>query len=631
MNPDMMLDIRKKETASTKDSSLTHLFRSNLKPSGAVGSISEESSNLATSPNNKKLSFSSFLTSFGSSVISSNVGGQGTAENSQRPDFVLIEKICMAESGDVLRLFKTKPEEELLALLDKSRTILMYAALRREVEILQAILKRFPDLISKTDEDGRSALHYAVLFSNLEAVQYLIGQNADVKVVDSQRQNPAHLAAVKNNLEVFLLLVAKGCDLQAVDCYGLTPVDYLKDEKLKTDMLSKLQPAQDVQHTQRCINLKKTILNKVHLLKYKCPWQALRKTEEVTLSNIPANEPQENLGDSPVCPSHQPPSCKQSPSQTWVIEDVLATGNFGTVYCGKRSDSEKLIAIKELSKRQIRTPELTKRAFEEKKAMELIKSPFVIRAYDFFQTEKKLYLTMEYFPKRDLGRYLQYRGTLCENELKILAAELILAIETIHSHNFIHRDIKPDNILISETGHISICDFGLCKQLKGVKNEKTATFCGTLCYLPPEILGKKQYGKEVDWYLMGETLFECAFGAPPFFTHCNFRMKALIQNCELQFPKEQAKFSLTFIQFLRGLIGKDPCKRLGVKYGACELKRHPFFLGVDWARVACQRVPLFDASNIEDLKPKSRGQLLKPVSANDNNSLRNFTLTGWAN
>ncbi|KAG6857154.1 hypothetical protein H0H87_008724 [Tephrocybe sp. NHM501043] len=134
------------------------------------------------------------------------------------------------------------------------------------------------------------------------------------------------------------------------------------------------------------------------------------------------------------------------------------------------------------------------------------------------------------------------------------------------------RDLKPENILLDYTGHIALCDFGLCKlNMKG--NEKTNTFCGTPEYLAPEILTAQGYDKTIDWWTLGVLLYEMLAGLPPFYDEVTDDMYRKILNDPLQFGPEigsEARSVLT------GLLTRDPSKRLGVN-GAEEIKRHPFF------------------------------------------------------
>lgn len=112
--------------------------------------------------------------------------------------------------------------------------------------------------------------------------------------------------------------------------------------------------------------------------------------------------------------------------------------------------------------------------------------------------------------------HLKKRGTFKEKEAKFFAAELVLALDYLHKNSFIYRDLKPENVLIDEEGHVKLTDFGLSKQLSNDKGQLTNTFCGTPQYLAPEIIIKKGYDKMVDWWALGILLYEMMIGQPPY-------------------------------------------------------------------------------------------------------------------
>ncbi|KAG6837186.1 AGC protein kinase Gad8 [Arthromyces matolae] len=148
------------------------------------------------------------------------------------------------------------------------------------------------------------------------------------------------------------------------------------------------------------------------------------------------------------------------------------------------------------------------------------------------------------------------------------------------------RDLKPENILLDYTGHIALCDFGLCKlNMKG--NEKTNTFCGTPEYLAPEILTAQGYDKTIDWWTLGVLLYEMLAGLPPFYDEVTDDMYRKILNDPLVFGPE---FGSEARSVLTGLLTRDPSKRLGVN-GADEIKRHPFFKNhIDFGKLRQKRI-----------------------------------------
>ena len=117
----------------------------------------------------------------------------------------------------------------------------------------------------------------------------------------------------------------------------------------------------------------------------------------------------------------------------------------------------------------------------------------------------------------DIGKLITKETRLTEERAKMYAAEVLLALEDLHSHDIIFRDLKPDNVVIDSEGHALLTDFGLSKE--GVDdNVASQSFCGSVAYLAPEILKKSGHGKSVDWYLFGVLIYEMLVGMPPYFS-----------------------------------------------------------------------------------------------------------------
>jgi serine/threonine protein kinase len=111
---------------------------------------------------------------------------------------------------------------------------------------------------------------------------------------------------------------------------------------------------------------------------------------------------------------------------------------------------------------------------------------------------------------------LKKKQRLSEQEARVYISEIILAIEHLHSLGIIYRDLKPDNIIIAEDGHLKLTDFGLSKE--NAESDFTSnSFVGTYAYAAPEVLKQKAHGKSLDWYLLGALLYEMLVGMPPFY------------------------------------------------------------------------------------------------------------------
>ena len=241
--------------------------------------------------------------------------------------------------------------------------------------------------------------------------------------------------------------------------------------------------------------------------------------------------------------------------------------------------------------------------------MSKVKSPWIIELKASFQEDDYLYLVMEYLPGGDLMALLIKKDILNENEAKFYISELILAIESIHKLDCIHRDIKPDNILIDSNGHIKLSDFGLAKVSEKIfENQKDESFninklshkknyscVGTAYYVAPEVLNKKGYNQNIDWWSVGVIFFEMLVGYAPFCSKETTEVCYKILHWEkyLEIPKK-VKISKEAEDLIRKLINNSNV-RLG-KNGVDEIKKHPFFNDIDW-------------DNIKNLKPPFIPQL----------------------
>ncbi|XP_058197148.1 uncharacterized protein LOC131313080 [Rhododendron vialii] len=303
---------------------------------------------------------------------------------------------------------------------------------------------------------------------------------------------------------------------------------------------------------------------------------------------------------------------------------MIGKGAFGEVRVCREKTTGQVYAMKKLKKSEMLRRGQVEHVKAERNLLAEVDSNCIVKLYCSFQDEEFLYLIMEYLPGGDMMTLLMRKDTLTEDEARFYIAETVLAIESIHKHNYIHRDIKPDNLLLDRYGHLRLSDFGLCKPLdcstleekdfSGVdsfngtsqngerplapkrtqqeqlqhwqKNRRTLAYStvGTPDYIAPEVLLKKGYAMECDWWSLGAIMYEMLVGYPPFYSDDPMSTCRKIVNwrTHLKFPDE-AKLSPE----AKDLISKLLCnvnQRLGSK-GAYEIKAHPWFKSVDWDRI----------------------------------------------
>ena len=271
---------------------------------------------------------------------------------------------------------------------------------------------------------------------------------------------------------------------------------------------------------------------------------------------------------------------------------VIGKGSFGKVMQVRKKDTGRIYAMKIIRKANIVERSEVVHTLAERNVLARIQSPFIVNLKYSFQSPDKLYLVLAFVNGGELFHHLQTEGCFSEERSKFYAAELLTALECLHNYDVIYRDLKPENILLDYTGHIALCDFGLCK-LDMKKNDTTNTFCGTPEYLSPELLIGNGYSKVVDWWTLGVLLYEMMVGLPPFYSENTAEMYRKILTDPLRFPDElgqtHALLSPEAKSILRVLLERDPLKRLGAN-GPDEIKRHPFFANINWELLYHKRI-----------------------------------------
>ncbi|TYJ56911.1 hypothetical protein B9479_002356 [Cryptococcus floricola] len=270
-------------------------------------------------------------------------------------------------------------------------------------------------------------------------------------------------------------------------------------------------------------------------------------------------------------------SFKQNQGQTLSIDSfellkVIGKGSFGKVMQVRKRDTLRIYALKTLRKAHIVSRSEVTHTLAERTVLAQVNCPFIVPLKFSFQSKEKLYLVLAFINGGELFHHLQREGKFNETRSRFYSAQLLLALEHLHSFNVIYRDLKPENILLDYAGNIALCDFGLCK-LNMSNSDTTNTFCGTPEYLAPELLSGHGYTKSVDWWTLGVLLYEMLTGLPPFYDENTNEMYRKILTDPLRFPdsvRSEARSLLT------GLLNRDSLHRLGAN-GAQEIKNHPFF------------------------------------------------------
>jgi serine/threonine-protein kinase MRCK len=283
------------------------------------------------------------------------------------------------------------------------------------------------------------------------------------------------------------------------------------------------------------------------------------------------------------------------------ILKTIGRGAFGEVHVVRGRYDSKIYAMKTLNKWDMLKRQETACFREERDLLVAVRSRWVVELQFAFQDDSFLYLVMEYYNGGDLLTMMSKNGDrLSEDACRFYLVEVALAIDAVHSCGFIHRDIKPDNVLLDATGHVRLADFGSCCRVGPSGRVRSIVAVGTPDYISPEILlsieGKGEYGKECDWWSLGILMYELIFGETPFYSESLVGTYSKIMDHvnQLSFDVSDDNGNPVPISddakaLITGLC-TDAAQRVG-RNGLADLKAHPFLAAMDWEHIADQKPP----------------------------------------
>ncbi|XP_057567402.1 myotonin-protein kinase isoform X3 [Hippopotamus amphibius kiboko] len=272
------------------------------------------------------------------------------------------------------------------------------------------------------------------------------------------------------------------------------------------------------------------------------------------------------------------------------ILKVIGRGAFSEVAVVKMKQTGQVYAMKIMNKRDMLKRGEVSCFREERDVLVNGDQRWITQLHFAFQDENYLYLVMEYYVGGDLLTLLSKFGERIPAEMaRFYLAEIVMAIDSVHRLGYVHRDIKPDNILLDRCGHIRLADFGSCLKLRADGTVRSLVAVGTPDYLSPEILqavgggpGTGSYGSECDWWALGVFAYEMFYGQTPFYADSTAETYGKIVHYKehLSLPLADAGVPEEARDLIQQLLC-PPEMRLG-QNGAGDFQKHPFFFGLDW-------------------------------------------------
>lgn len=261
------------------------------------------------------------------------------------------------------------------------------------------------------------------------------------------------------------------------------------------------------------------------------------------------------------------------PHKRWTLRDFeigrpLGRGKFGDVYLARERKFKYIVAIKVIRKNQLLKAGVEHQLRREIEIQSHLRQKNILRMFGYFWDEKCIYIILEYAPGGELYKQLTARGCFSEPLTARYIHDLSIALNYCHTKHVIHRDIKPENLLIGHKGEIKIADFGWSVH---APTSRRTTLCGTLDYLPPEMVEGREHDSTVDIWSLGVLMYEFLVGNPPFEANGYRATYRRISNIDLRFPPT---VSLGARDLISRLLVKDQSKRMKLS----EVPKHPWII-----------------------------------------------------
>ncbi|KAE9398335.1 kinase-like protein [Gymnopus androsaceus JB14] len=267
------------------------------------------------------------------------------------------------------------------------------------------------------------------------------------------------------------------------------------------------------------------------------------------------------------------------------LHRAVGKGAFGKVRVVEHKKTKKLYALKYVEKARCIRQKAVANVVQERRLLEEIDHAFVVNMRYAFQDDENCFFVLDLMLGGDLRFHVERKGPLPEKVVKFWLAQLASAISYLHQQRIIHRDLKPDNVLLDSQGNAHITDFNVAIHYSNRRPHTSVA--GSMAYMAPEVLARKGYSWQIDWWSLGITIYELLFNKRPFDGRSAERMTSTILKDDLKFPTESVHCSDDGINVLKQLIERDPSRRMGCRSTDAldDFREHPWFGSLEWDKL----------------------------------------------
>ncbi|OMJ92579.1 hypothetical protein SteCoe_4588 [Stentor coeruleus] len=506
---------------------------------------------------------------------------------------------CYKGHIDCVKILLAHPALEINKMTSERGTGLHLASQNAHIDIVKLLLQSNID-VSLEDPSGQTALELAGNIEIVEEIPKHIGEQILKKYSISEIEKPLGFSG-----EVWYTAGSASTEKYVFLCLDIENGNF-NHYKSRNDYVNELQPKYTIPfNTIIEVKVSNEIFDEKYFFLITAPDVKLKyytafkdMTEEWTNKILHSIKYYRQPGVKDINKKQPSPPEIPEPSvhlHCFEIIEEIGFGNYGKVFKVKKKGTEEVYALKCLNIGYLRQKKQIKYAIAECKIMKNIRHPFILPLLWAFQSETHLFMVLEYCCLGDFSMLLNYVHHLNVQQARIYIAEIILALEYLHSLDIVYRDLKPHNLLFDDSGHLKLSDFGLAKENVTEEN-KAMSFCGSPAYLAPEMIAQKGVWEAFDIYCIGINLYEFLTGEIPFYSEDINDLYANITYNKLKFP---IGFDENAQDLINKATEKDPAKRPNIQ----SIKEHPFFAEIVWQDVLNKNIsPPFNAQFLKGIK-----------------------------